>query len=149
MASNLFSHYLRLALTLQDAPLPARAVHFFQVLDDEDRSALTAGRAETLLADARAALANRLAAESIQFWMRPEFFRGPYSSVAAAITGQLVVPPDVTEPRLRAFLDVLRSADFPTRWALAEAMEEAWYRYLPRGDSIRDAFAVHGIALKA
>lgn len=152
MPSNHFYHQVQLALTelrQGGSPLPTEHRSRSHEFTDEDWHIMTAGRAETALEEARAKLAYALSPESIELWMKPKFFRSAYSSVAASLVCHLVMPTKVDNPHLQLFLDVVRSATYLERWALAEAMEAAWYYLLPAGRTVSEAFAEHGILLKA
>lgn len=151
MPSNHFSHFVQLALMeLQHGRATASAGDRprSQEFSDEDRNIMTVARAETALEEARAKLAYALTAESIELWMKPKFFRTAYSSIAAALVCHLVIPTQVDNPHLQLFLDVVRPATYLERWALAEAMEAAWYYALPAGRTVSQAFSEHGIPLK-
>lgn len=149
MHSHHFNHYIQRAQELLKqghGSQPAMRTRS-SAFSDEDRNIMNAARSEVVLCDARTRLSNSLSADCVQLWMRPEFFPTPYSSIAATLTGHLVVPVGAEQPQLQMFLDVLRSADFPMRWALAEAMEAAYYCWLPAGASVEHAFAAYGITL--
>jgi hypothetical protein len=151
MPSNQFTYYVQRASKLLEQGQPrlpslgGRASEF----SDEVWSTMNSARAEELLSTARARLANKLSADCVRLWMRPEFFPTPYCSIAATLTGHLVVPATADQPELQQFFDVLRKANFPMRWAIAEAMEAAFYHWLPMGASVEDTFSTYGMPLIA
>lgn len=152
MPSNHFHHQVQLALMEIHQGGSARPTVYrprSHDFTDEDWNIMTAGRAETALEEARANLAYALSPESIELWMKPKFFRSAYSSVAASLVGHLMMPTKVDDPHLQLFLDVVRSATYLERWAIAEAMEATWYYLLPAGRTVSEAFAQHGIPLRS
>lgn len=150
MPSHQFTHFVQRASKLLEHGRGLNPTSAASSLDfsDEVWHTMSAARAEEVLSAARARLANLLSADCIRLWMQPEFFPTPYCSIAATLTGHLVVPVNTTHRQLQRFFDVLRVADFPMRWALAEAMEAAYYRWLPAGASVEEAFATHGMPLE-
>lgn len=152
MPLNQFAHYVQLCdMTFPPGAdvQPAERRPLSAQYSDEDRHINLTGRAETALEDAGAKLANALTVKAVELWMRPKFFRTPFTSIAACLAGgHLVIPTKVANPHLQLFVDVVRTATYTERWALAEALEHAWYSRMPTGGTASDAFTARGIPLK-
>lgn len=142
--------YLRLTAELFESGAcrsPVSRTYRASQLPDRLKADITVGRAEVLLACARAQMALKYRTFPMtRVWMRKEFFVTPDTSIASVLCGDREIPAmGSTHPELRAFFAELAAMNRVERFALGDLLEEAWYRWLPSGSSLGDVFAAYGM----
>lgn len=142
--------YLRLTERLFESGacrFPVPASYRAWQLPDQLKADITVGRAEVVLASARAQMALKYRTLPMtRVWMRNEFFLTPDTSIASVLCGDCELPAlDTRYPELRAFFEELASMNGVERFALGDLLEEAWYRWIPSGSSLPDVFAAYGL----
>lgn len=142
--------YLRLTAELFESDAcrsPVPRTYRASQLPDQLKADNTVGRAEVLLASARAQMALKYRTLPMtRLWMRNEFFVTPDTSIASVLCGDCEIPVMASpHPELCAFFEELAAMNGVERFALGDLLEEAWYRWLPSGSSLGDVFAAYGM----
>lgn len=142
--------YLRLTAELfesGDSRSPVPVSYRAWQLPDRLKAEITVGRAESLLASARAQMGLKYRTLPMtRLWMRNEFFLTPDASISSVLCGDSEIPAlHSRHPQLRAFFEELAALNAVERFALGDMLEEAWYRWLPSGSRLPDVFAAYGM----
>lgn len=146
--------YLRLTAELfesGDSRSPVPVSYRAWQLPDRLKAEITVGRAEGLLASARAQMGLKYRTLSMtRLWMRNEFFVTPDVSIASVLCGDSDIPVlHSGHPQLQAFFQELAAMSAVERFSLGDMLEEAWYRWLPSGSRLPEVFAAYGMPLSS